>query len=348
MLIRNFLFILVLWMNSYGLMGQKVKNLFRSDSLLHIYIEFDRKEVINDTEERESRPANLYYTEDDGTKIAHNIGIKVRGNSRTFKELCSFPPLQLNFDKDKTTDGIFKGQNKLKLVTHCKNVKSYESNVQEEYLVYKLYQKISPYSFKVHMVKVTYTDTKHPDKSDTQYGFLIEHIKDVAKRNNMKVFGDTLRNQEVISKKDLDKLIFFQYMIGNHDWSISKQHNMKIIIGDQARLPIAVPYDFDYCGLVNTPYAVPPKEMNIKDVKTRYFRGFCRADGYQSTIDFYLNIEQDIYTEIESNNYLTDKSKSSLVKYINGFYEDLNNPKFVDKKIIRACKVKHKHAYENG
>lgn len=348
MLIRKTFFLIFLLIQTYSLKSQEIKKLFQSDSLLQIHIEFDRKEVITDIEERQIRPANLWYTEDDGTEISHKIGIKVRGNSRTNKQLCTFPPLQLKFDEENTGEGVFSGQKKLKLVTHCKNIKSYEYNVQEEYMVYKLYEKVSPHSFKVRMCQVTYIDTQHPDKTTTHYGFLIENIKDVAKRNDMKVFKDTLRNQEVISKVDLDKLIFFQYMIANHDWSISKQHNTKLLIGDKARLPVAVPYDFDYCGLVNTPYALPPKEMDITDVKVRYFRGFCRADGYKRTIDFYFEIEDDLYDEIENSTYLTEKSKSSLIKYISGFYEDLKDPKFVHKKINKACKVKHEHVYENG
>ena len=39
--------------------------------------------------------------------------------------------------------------------------------------------------------------------------------------------------------------------------------------------------------------------MDIEDVKVRYFRGYCRVDGYKSTIDFYLDIEDDFYAEIE-------------------------------------------------
>ncbi len=41
---------------------------------------------------------------------------------------------------------------------------------------------------------------------------------------------------------------------------------MKLIIGDKGQLPLAVPYDFDYSGMVGTPYAVPPGESNISDV----------------------------------------------------------------------------------
>ncbi len=40
---------------------------------------------------------------------------------------------------------------------------------------------------------------------------------------------------------------FFQYMIGNTDWSIPNQHNVKMLQGASTR-PIAIPYDLT--GLV--------------------------------------------------------------------------------------------------
>ena len=90
----------------------------------------------------------------------------------------------------------------------------------------------------------------------------------------MTVFKGKIRNQESLNKENLDKLVFFQFLIGNLDWSITERHNMKLIIGDKGALPVAVPYDFDYSGLVNTPYAVPPEELNLPDVRTAYLEGF--------------------------------------------------------------------------
>ena len=36
-----------------------------------------------------------------------------------------------------------------------------------------------------------------------------------------------------------------------------------------------VPYDFDFSGLVGTPYATPPDQVPIKNVRTRFYRGYC-------------------------------------------------------------------------
>ena len=50
--------------------------------------------------------------------VKHHIRVRVRGKSRL--RVCDFPPLRLNFAEGATEQTIFAGQDKLKLVTHCR------------------------------------------------------------------------------------------------------------------------------------------------------------------------------------------------------------------------------------
>jgi hypothetical protein len=111
-------------------------------------------------------------------------------------------------------------------------------------------------------------------------------------------------------------------------------------------LPVAVPYDFDYSGLVDAPYAVPPEGMGITSVRTRIFRGLCRENGYGSEIQFFKALQPKIVNEVNQADYIEEKSQSDVLDYINGFYKDINNPSTVKEKIDRACRAKHKHQYE--
>ncbi len=343
---KAFYIFFLLFISTCSLYGQKPKKLFRSDSILELTITMPLKDIINNRNERQEYESKLSYAAADGTAFEHSIKIKVRGKTRAMKQICTFPPLQLRFNKKDTENSIFKGQKKMKLVAHCQNDRMFEEYVKREYLIYKMYQHISPYSFNVRLCRITYIDENKPNQENIHFGFLIESINDVAKRNDMTVFKGKIRNQETLNKENLDKLIFFEYLIGNLDWSITERHNMKLMIGDKGALPVAVPYDFDYSGLVNTPYALPPEELNLPDVRTRLFRGFCRRDGYQETINFYKDIEDDLRNEISSLSSLNGKSESSMNKYLDSFFENLDSDKYVDKKIVRACKVDHKHAYE--
>jgi len=343
---KQFYVIILFFLSVTSIYCQKPKKLFRSDSLLELTITLPLKEIIVKSKERTEYNSQLSYTEADGTVTNHLIKVKVRGKTRANKQICTFPPLQLRFNKNDTENSIFKGQKKVKLVAHCQSDKNFEDYVQIEYLVYKMYQHVSPYSFNVRLCRINYIDQNRPDQKNIHYGFLIESISDLAKRNDMKVFKGNIRNQEAVNKEDLDKLIFFQFMIGNHDWSITERHNMKLIKGDKGALPIAVPYDFDYSGIVNTPYAVPPEELYISDVKTRLFRGFCRQNNYQNTIEYYNSIEDDLFSEVNSLATLRENGVNNVTKYLNSFFENLKSEKYINKKIIKACKVNHKHAFE--
>lgn len=325
---------------------QEAKELFQSEKLLKITLTFDINEVTSDLKVREERDAELSYLISDGSTITHKIKINVRGNSRTNNDVCRFPPLKLNLKKKEVKNTLFNGQNKLKLVTHCNSTNESENYVKKEYLIYQLYQNITSTSIKARLCEITYVDLGKKGKTFTEIGILLEDVDDVAKRNNLIVFEDVIRSQESLNKVNLDNLVFFQYMIGNLDWSISERHNVKIIKGKKKGLPIAIPYDFDYSGFVDTPYAIPPKGVNVSTVRTRVFRGYCRINNYTPTIKFYQDKKEELYTTVNNAIYLDDKNRTNIINYLDDFYTILKNPKEVNEKIIKACRAKHKHTYE--
>lgn len=69
--------------------------------------------------------------------IEHQIQVRVRGNSRL--RVCNFPPMRFNFPKDVPEDSIFAGQDKLKLVTHCRNREVAQTDALQEFAAYHLH-----------------------------------------------------------------------------------------------------------------------------------------------------------------------------------------------------------------
>ena len=309
----------------------------------------DVKEVINNrvVAERVDHKAKFSYLLSNGDSISHKIKVKVRGNNRANSKVCSFPPLKLNFKKKKVDSSLFEGQNKLKLVTHCKSGSSSEEFIIREYYAYKLYQIISPYSFNVRLCKITYKDTEGKFKSNPHYSFLIEDIDDLAARNGMVEFEDSIPNQEVCERQELDRLMFFQYMIGNLDWSVPYMHNFKLISKEDHPRPVAIPYDFDYAGIINKPDAAPPINIDIASVRVRVFRGLCRVEGgYNDAITHFQEKKEDIYALYNNSPYLSDKSKKYTLNYLDSFYKTLDDPKQLQRKILHACWANHKHIYQ--
>src|SRR5690606_37701793 len=75
----------------------------------------------------------------------------------------------------------------------------------------------------------------------------------------------------------------FQYMIGNTDFSIVNFHNSEVVrLPDGSYHP--VPYDFDFSGLVDSPYASPAALLGTRSVRERVYRGFCRPSVDMQTL----------------------------------------------------------------
>lgn len=335
-------------LTGYGQNREKVKPLFGSDDILELKITMNVEEVIHDLDERLYHDATLYYSQPNGATQRLDIKVKVRGNTRANLRVCKFPPLKINLKKKSTKNTLFNGQNKFKLVTHCKDKPINEEYILREYYVYKIYQLISPSSLKVRLSKVVYDDTAGEYDDSPHYGFIIEDIDDLAKRNNMVEFTDSIRNQEVCQRTSLDRLMLFEYMIGNLDFSIPHRHNFKLIAPTKnSPQPIAVPYDFDYSGMVNTSYAKVPEGIDIPNVRTRMFRGLCRLSGeYEAVIAYFQSIKSAIYALYQDSPYLSKKSKQYSTDYLDSFYKIMDNPKQVNENIIRACRANHQHLYE--
>jgi hypothetical protein len=76
----------------------------------------------------------------------------------------------------------------------------------------------------------------------------------------------------------------FNYLIGNLDWSMRAGpvgdgccHNSRLISAskDANSVVTPVPYDFDFSGLVDAPYATPPEGLGVTSVRQRLYRGYC-------------------------------------------------------------------------
>ncbi|RLD24466.1 MAG: hypothetical protein DRI71_02485 [Bacteroidetes bacterium] len=347
-LAKNILLIIILIQSGlvYSQEASKVKKLFRSDDILELKISMNVDEVISDIDVRDEHEATLTYKQENGEDKVLDLKVMVRGKTRANVKVCRFPPLKLNFKKNQVKKTLFAKQNKLKLVTHCNTKAINEEYILREYYVYKLHQLVTPFSFNVRLCKITYEDTSGDFEPIPHYGILIEDIDDLAERNGMTEFEGAIPNQEVCERTELDRLMFFQYLVGNLDWSVPKRHNFKLVADSLKPLPVAIPYDFDYTGLVNTSYAQVPPDIDAANVKVRVFRGLCRMEGgYDDALNHFQSIRSEIYALYSDSEYLSEKSKTTSIKYIDGFYKVLDNPKSFNQKIFKACRANHKHLF---
>jgi hypothetical protein len=311
-------------------------SLFDTDEIMELTLRCDMKTLNKDRgDDSQYYPATIQYQADQNT-ISIPIKIKTRGHFRKMPSNCKYPPILLNFAKSTTPkNSVFVGQDKVKLVTPCRG----DEFVIHEYLVYKLYNLITPKSFRARLVKVIYQDTVKNKSSDPYYGVLLEEEKQMAKRNLSNSMEKIGLRPESTQKEHFLKMAVFQFMIGNTDWSVQYQQNIKLIYDDSTSIPITVPYDFDHAGIVRAPYANPAPELQMSSTLQRRYRGYCIPEMNQFTevIETFNQLKDDFYAIYDGNPLLSSGYQKQTLKFLDKFYETINDPEKAQEAFTYPC-----------
>ena len=317
-------------------------DLFTSDETLEMVIKTDIGGLFKDRgEERDYHPAEIIYKDGDSEEVNVPLKVKVRGNFRRKGGICRIPPIRLNFAKATSGGTIFEGEDKIKLVTHCqKNSPKYAQYLLQEYLVYRIYNLVSEYSFKVRLVKIRYEDSAGKWKPMDTYAFMIEDEDMMAER-----LGGTIKEQVMVHPTGADEfqttlMAVFAYCVGNTDWSIPQLHNVKLLLRENQPL-IPIPYDFDWCGIVNAPYAIPNPAIfdDLPNVRTRRYRGFERDEEvFQDVFKVFNEKKEEIYALYKNCDGMLNSQKKLSTKYLDDFYKTINTPKLVKRNIYNRAR----------
>jgi hypothetical protein len=310
---------------------------FNSDDVLDISLCFDLKKFFNSKKKPEYLDAAILIDKRDmPVVIEDSIKIKARGNMR--RMYCRFPPVMLKFKND--SSGIFY-EGKLKMVIPCVNSAKYENYLLREYLIYRLYNIVSPYSLKTRLIRITLTDSKSTSRSYSFYAFLIENEKNLAHRTNSVVLNHSNLGQRNMDAGLMVRVALFNYMIGNTDWSVPTQHNIKILKSNKITSESGIPvmYDFDYAGLVSPPYAAPAKDLPITEVKERYYLGLCaQNEELEYAISDFELIKDEILGTVSDFEYLSRYDRKITESYLNSFYKMTRNKSAMIKMLTSTCK----------
>lgn len=320
--------------------------LFESDGPLSLVLEIPLNDLLRQAKKKPSVPGVLRYREKDGTEVFLDVDVTARGKSRL--EACSFPPLGINLKRKQVDSTIFAGQNKLKLVTQCDRGRAYRRYLNQEYTIYKIYNRLSDHSFRVRMLQLSYRDSSGRRKDKVQPAFFIESDKTAAERLGMRTIDTNVVGLSQLEPIELSTFTLFQFMIANTDWSVRRGpadegccHNGKVIApADSSAGWVVLPYDFDQAGLINTPYAAPNKSLPIKSVRQRLYRGFCRSNVHLDATIGLFNDHRAAIEDLIANGPDGPSRNKSALKFVRGFYDIINDPKKRQKKIIDACQGK--------
>ena len=99
-----------------------------------------------------------------------------------------------------------------------------------------------------------------------------------------------------------------------------------------------MPYDFDYSGLVDAPYAVAPDQFHISSVRTRVYQGYCRHNGevIAAAAEFRAarpSIES-MFGQIPG---VEPRTRKDALSYLARFYDDIATDASLQSRVLKSC-----------
>ncbi len=312
--------------------------LFEDHAVLDVTLRGPLGSVFADTEDRAERDFVIQFNGDE-----RQVKVRVRGNSRV--RVCEFPPLRLNFRQADVVQTVFDGQDKLKLVTHCRNQDRAEQDLLEEYAAYRVLNVLTDTSFRVRLLRMSYVDTdgKLKEKGAHRFAFVLETVEQLAAR-----MGAQPVTMEGVPKRrhDLEQaaLVYvYQYLIANTDWGLVKAdydkgccHNIELFELDG--IVVFVPYDLDLSGLVNARYAFPDRTLRIKKVTQRLYRGLCTDRSIlEAALDEVIAREPQITAVVRDTPGLTGDNREKATRFVGRFFEKAADREKLLDEFERRC-----------
>jgi hypothetical protein len=232
--------------------------------------------------------------------------------------------MKLNFRKSELRQAGLADFDDLKFVPLCSgNLDAAADALLREYLTYRLFNEVSPFSFRVQLLQVNYIDSDSGEM-DTQWAFVVEDAAQLRHRIGAeKIPEETLFNPPAdrMNRDYLKTVAVFQYMIGNTDWSLSTCKNLKLMVKDGKLL--TVPYDFDFTGLVNPPYFAPDSDFGFNARTDRAFLGYPEDVDHLHDTAFAIAGKRHVLERmVRKFRWLPLASRQDMLAFLETFFED--------------------------
>ena len=313
--------------------------LFEATEPLDITLKADFGAIAkNRGSDKPNHPGVLSYVTAAGDSVALDVQLHTRGHFRLGR--CQYPPLKVVFNREQTPRTTFAHQGSLKLTVQCRGGQGYANYLLEEYLIYRAYNLLTDRSFRVRLARVSYVDPSAKHAPETRRAFFVEDDDRMARRNTTQVFAEQGVTQDELNFEQTGLAMVFQYMIGNTDFAVTALHNI-VLIRDSSGVVYPVPYDFDWSGVIWTPYAQPDSRLGIATVRQRLFRGTCRAPEELAPLFARFNARKDtmyaLYRGMAAEG-LEAKRISQALDYYDEFFKTINDPGRTRREFLLACR----------
>ena len=275
-----------------------------------------------------------FFCYDDAGQVILEGELELRSRGKFRCRYCEHTPIKLKIPKKRLKAAEMHKHNEIKLVFPCKPGWAYKDYVMREYLCYRLYNHLSPYSYRVQLVNFVLRDSNDLKFSRKLQGFIIEDKEELAKRSAAKKTRFDFISTDSLVPRAYLRVQLFQYMIGNTDWCTTTTHNLEPLLLKNGQIH-PVPYDFDFSGLVNAAYATPNSTLPISSVRERFFMGrYSTLQEIQPVLYFFLEKKAKLLEEVVQADYLTKSRRKGVRKYLEGFFDIIESPQRVEEEIL--------------
>lgn len=300
---------------------------------VQVQANFDR--IRRDRKRRFPIEGHLTFEDVHGSGFTLPIAIETRGKTRFIK--CEVPPIRIRMDKKALKEARIKDYPKLKTVLPCELNDDGTDRLFRELLVYRLYEQVTDFAFRTKPVQLDILDSASLNVTLSTYAFFIESDKEFRKRNDFTEVNQYNLQWDDLHPHHRQVFAIFQYMIGNTDWAIRMKHNMRYFQVDTDEPVIPLPYDFDFCGVVDSPIAKPNPDYKQRHIRQRIYLGQ-PDDQLPVVLEHFKTQRAAILQIVQDFPHLNDDSKQDILEYLNEFFKVLDSKK--------ACRKAFRRRYE--
>ncbi|MEO6039615.1 MAG: hypothetical protein ABIQ93_14475 [Saprospiraceae bacterium] len=267
----------------------------------------------------ENKKTNTYFpamlTTEDGT--SYKIEVKPRGKYR--RKISEIPPMKLKFKKKLLVAAGLDTLNEVKLVLPTIDNAQGDELLVKEYLIYRMFERITSASVHARLIKLTIRDTHVEQSKRVMLAMLIEDEEETVARLHGKLVEQYGLPADSLLMDQAGLVAMFEYMVGNTDWEISMMRNVRLIQAESGKVCV-VPYDFDFSGLVSAPYASPSSESGLRTVRDRFLMANgISAESLKKAVQVLRSAKKDLY-DLCRTKHLSKVAASDMIAYLETFY----------------------------
>ena len=281
-------------------------------------LELDLTDLIN------NKNTKTYFAGSLTTADGKMLKVEVRSRGKFRRRICDVPPLKLKFSKKELKAKGLDTLNEIKLVVPCFDDPQGEDLLLREYVAYRMFERLSPYSVRARLVKVTFRD-KHVEKvRNPVYCLLVEHEEQIAARLKGTIVAEYGLKADTLQTEQAALNSVFEYMIGNTDWGLADARNVYLFKSAPGEKIHLIPFDFDFAGLVNAPYAIPKVDTGLKNVRERRLLAEgIPASALREAAEKIKGAQADIMAMCAAE-YLSKNTAKEMTKYMESFFENID------------------------